>query len=225
MHSKHPEVIRLRKKGKSYREIARDLDVSKSSISQWCKNLKLPLSAQKILEKKNKWNKEVLVKNNRLKSERVKKENQKIKKKAIREIRPLSKYELLLIGAALYWAEGYRKQDKMPTPHINFANSDPNMIALFLRFLREIILVPEEKIRVRILIHPNINERATINFWSQITNIPKERFYINRQVSRASQRKRPFNSLPHGTLDLRVSSRQKFFQIKGWIDGLIKHNI
>lgn len=47
---------------------------------------------------------------NRLKSERIKQENREIKKKASKEIRPLSKYELKLISTALYWTEGGKKQ-------------------------------------------------------------------------------------------------------------------
>jgi len=54
MHPKYQEVINLRMKGKSYREIAQAVDISKNSVSRWCKNLRLPLFAQKILEKKTK---------------------------------------------------------------------------------------------------------------------------------------------------------------------------
>jgi hypothetical protein len=74
---------------------------------------------------------------------------------------------------------------------------------------------------VNLRIHSNISAEKAINFWSKITKIPKERFRVSTQ-SRASQGKRPKNSLPYGTLKLSVHSRQKFYQIKGWIDGLIK---
>jgi len=75
---------------------------------------------------------------------------------------------------------------------------------------------------VGIRIHPNIKEQSVINFWAKVTDIPKERFRITHQISRASKRKRPVNSLPYGTLRLNVNSRQKFQQIKGWIEGLIR---
>jgi len=222
MHPKYQKTIKLRKRGKSYREIAKITSVSKSSVSQWCKDLKLPLFAQKILEKKNKWDREVLIKNNLLKAERVRKENKKIRKEAAPEIRTLSKYELLLVGVALYWGEGWKKENPGEYHGICFANSDPGMVKLFLLFLRKAIQVPEEKLRVNIHIHPNIDAISAINFWSKTTKIPKERFHITRQISRSSRGKRPPNSLPYGTLKLDVSGRQKFQQIKGWIDGLIR---
>jgi len=186
--------------------------------------LKLPIYAQKILEKKNNYPKELFRKYNKLKARKVQLENQKIKKEAASEIHPLSKYELLLVGATLYWGEGY-KSERSRSKGVQLSNSDPYLVALFLRFLREIIGISEERLKVSIRVHPNINEKEVVKFWSEVTAVPRERFRITRQISRASEGKRPRNSLPYGTLDLRVNSRQKFYQIKGWIEGLLKQTV
>jgi transposase len=68
MHPKYFQVIELRKEGKSYRELAKIVGASKNSVSRWCKNLKLPPSAKRILEEKNKKNKKALEEHNRFKS-------------------------------------------------------------------------------------------------------------------------------------------------------------
>ena len=218
MHPKYQKAIKLRLAGKSYGEIARTLDISKGSLSVWFKNLKLPGYTQKLLEEKMRIAREHnLFENNRRRTQAIQIENQGIKQTAANEIKPLSKYELTLIGAALYWGEGWKRGT---THSVELANSDPDMITLYLRFLREILRVPEEKLRVSIQVHPNINTRSSINFWSKVTGISRERFRITRQISRASKGKRPRNLLPYGTLRLSVCSRPKFFQIKGWIDGL-----
>lgn len=222
MHPQYQKAIKLRLAGKSYGEIAKTLDVSKGSLSVWFKNLKLPKTTQKLLEEKMRIAREHnLFENNRRRTEAIRIENKKIKQIAANEIKPLSKYELTLVGASLYWGEGWKRGT---THSVELANSDPNMVALYLRFLREILQVPEEKLRVNIHVHPNISTQSAIKFWSKITKIPKERFHITHQISRASKGKRPKNSLPYGTLKLTVSSRQKFFQIKGWIDGLIRQS-
>ncbi len=223
MHPKYQEVIKLRKKGKSYGEIAKAVGVSKNSVSRWCKNLKLPRSAREILKKKNKQNREILAKYNRLRAKRARAEHRKIKRKAAKQISSLSKYELLLIGAALYWGEGWKKQSRGDYT-VEFANSDPAMIRLFLCFMRKVLQVPENKFKVSLQLHTNINEGSTINFWSEVTNIPEERFRITRQISRASKGKRPKNSLPYGTLRLRVYDYRKIYKIKGWINGLARQN-
>ncbi len=129
-----------------------------------------------------------------------------------------------MIGSALYWAEGYKKQQNTNSPCICFANSDPAMILLFLRFLREIIEVPEKRIRLSIQIHPNLDKKSIVNFWASITDISQERIRTKRCKSRASKGKRPKNTLPYGTADVRVSKRQYFFKIRGWIDGIKKFN-
>ena len=219
-YQEYQKAIKLRFKGKSYREIAREVEVSKGSVSRWCKNLKLPPTAQKILAKKTNYPKEKFAAYNQLKHRLVQAENKKIIEDAINQIRSLSEYELLLIGAALYWAEGYNAQKNKNG--LQLSNSNPYLVALFLRFLREIIKIPEEKFRVSVKIHPNISPQSAVNFWAKVTNIPKECFRVIDQISRASRRKRPRNTLPHGTLDLRVNGRQYLFRVKGWIDGL-KH--
>lgn len=223
MHPKHQEALKLRLAGKSYGEIAKTLDVSKGSLSLWFKDLKLPKATQKLLEEKMRVAREHnLFENNRRRTAAIRIENKKIKQIAVNEIKPLSEYKLLLIGATLYWAEGWKRETQGKPHGICFANSDPGMVRLFLRFLREIIQIPEEKLRVNIHVHPHINERDAINFWAKVTGISIERFHITNQISRASKGKRPRNSLPYGTLKLDVSGRQKFQQIKGWIDGLIR---
>jgi len=225
MHPKRQEAFKLRLSGKSYGEIAKTLDISKGSLSVWFKNLKLTAIAKKLLEDKMRFALEHgLFENNRRRTQTIKIENKKVRQIAVNEIKPLSKYELLLIGAALYWAEGYNRQDKVPSPYISFGNSSPDMVVLFLRFLREVMQISEENMRPFVQIHQNISAKSAINFWAKVSNIPKERFHITHQISRASKGRRPHNSLPYGTFKIDISGRQNFFQIKGWIDGLIKQN-
>lgn len=223
MHPKRQEAFKLRLAGKSYSEIAKTLDVSKGSLSLWFKSLKLPRTAQKLLEEKMRFAREHgLFENNRRRTQAIKVENQRIRQTAAAGINPLSEYELLLVGAAPYWAEGYNRQDKVVSPCISFGNSNPDMVVLFLHFLREVIRTPEEKLRPFVQIHHNIDAGSAVKFWAKICDIPKEHFRVTHQTSRASRGKRPYNSLPYGTLKLNVVGRQYFFRIKGWIDGLIK---
>ena len=225
MHPKRQEAFQLRLSGKSYNEIARILDVSKGSLSLWFKDLRLSKVAQKLLEGKMRFARERgLFENNRRRTQNIKIENKEVRQIATNEIKPLSRYELLLIGAALYWAEGYNRQEKIPSPLISFGNSNPDMVVLFLRFLREVMQIPEERLRPVVQIHHNIKPKSAISFWAKITNIPKERFRVTHQTSRASKGKRPYNSLPYGTLKLDANGRQNFFEIKGWIDGLATQN-
>ena len=53
----------------------------------------------------------------------------------------------MVIGAMLYWGEGYKGDDKNPAKLVDFANSDPDMIKIFLKFLRTVFKIDEKKIK------------------------------------------------------------------------------
>lgn len=157
---KYQEAVKLRKKARSLNEIAKSIGISKSTASLWCRNLNLPPKAKRIIEERIKRNKKFLVFCNKEKHKRVQAENKEIRESMASQISNLSERDLLLVGSALYWAEGYRKQEHLSSPYVCFSNSDPDMIKLFLRFLREVIKTPEEKLRAVVHIYPSINERS-----------------------------------------------------------------
>jgi len=217
---KKEQAIKLRLSGKSYGEILRELNIpSKGTLSFWFKGIKLPLEAKKRLRKNILIAREHgLFAFNRKRTKLISIENDRIVKKALREVGALSRRELLLVGAALYWGEGAKIGKNNNA--IILSNSDPCLINLFLRFIREILAVDENKIRVGIQIHKNLDISKTKEFWSRITNLPTDRFYITQQVSSASHFKRPKRFLPFGTMIVRINSRQLAYRVRGYIDGL-----
>lgn len=224
MNSRYKKALNLRLKGKSYGEIKKTLGVPKSTLSGWFKDLELPASAQEILKEKDRKGRTHLVEYNKRRTRRIQIKNYKTLESHKKQIQALSKYELKLVGSVLYWAEGHNKDVTGKGHEVCFTNSDSDMIKLYLRFLREIICVPEDKLRADIHIYPSINKEKALRFWVGATNIPREQFRITQCISRASKRKRPLNSLPYGTLKLSVGKRQNFFRIKGWIKGIIIEN-
>ena len=217
------QAITLRKEGKSYGQILKILNLkSKGTLSAWFKDLELSEKSKILLKKNNQLaSKRRLFESNTKRTEKIMEENENSRSIGNTEIGTLSKRELLLVATALYWGEGTKIENKKGQQQIVFTNSDPFMIQVFLRFLREIWNVKEEKIRAGIHIYPNINPQEARGYWSNITNLPIDRFYIVTQVSRASQNKRPHNSLPYGTLVIKVSGRNLFFKMKGMIQGII----
>lgn len=81
--------------------------------------------------------------------------------------------KLKSMGAMLYWCEGYSTEK---SNMIDFANSDPEMVRLFLRFLRTCYQISEDKLRVYLYCYSNQDVQELISFWSQATNIPKKQF-------------------------------------------------
>ena len=217
------EAIALRRGGKSYNEITKALGIkSKGTLSLWFKNLDLSKKSKDLLEKNNILaHQRGLFTSNSARKARIVIENNESYLEGKNLIDYISERELLLIGAALYWGEG-SKSERMPATPLDFSNSDPLMVMVYMKFLRKILKVPEDRIRAGIHLYSSIPVDKARKFWASKTGLPEDRFYIINQVSRASQGKRPFNILPFGTVAIKVNSRIQFHKVKGMIAGIVE---
>jgi len=220
MRSDKDKAILLRKQGKSYNEITKILGVPKSTLSLWLRNIRMSNAIQERFW--NKTRKKWVTSITRFNKERARIARQKaqqIQDLTLKDIKRISKRELLLIGSALYWAEGYKKSRWT----VVFSNSDPLMIRLIMRFFREICKIKEDKFFATVQIHPNTTSQKSINYWSKITKIPKKQFRKTySRLTPSSKRKRAINILPYGTLRISISDVEIINKIKGWIKGLEK---
>ena len=133
----------------------------------------------------------------------------------------LSKRELLILGAGIYACEGAKfRVDNNGKKHydVDFTNNDPKLISLFLRFIRECIHAPEERIKAQLFIYPDHNEAEVINFWSNITKIPQSRF---TKVMHMVQRSGRFKPSKYGTLKVRYFHKENFLAIQGIITKVL----
>ena len=83
----------------------------------------------------------------------------------------MSSRDLLIAGAALYAGEGDKRDGA-----VGFTNSDPRMIALFLRWLRECFEIDESRLRVSLYLHEGLDLVEATHFWSCLTGIPTSQF-------------------------------------------------
>lgn len=220
----HQQALRLRQAGNSYGEIWSVLGIPKSTQSCWFKNLKLNPDAQDILRRKQGNGLKALALCNQHRTHRIQNENEKSRNTFETHVQNINDRDLMLIGASLYWAEGQKtfnaKQGEYP--FIRFSNSDPQMVILFLKFLKKILAIPKNKIRGEIYIQPNLSPHDSFTYWHSITGISKDNLKVYKALSQASKGKRPKNLLPYGTIHIRVKGRLQYFKIKGLIDGIIK---
>ncbi|MBI2062707.1 MAG: hypothetical protein HYT61_00480 [Candidatus Yanofskybacteria bacterium] len=215
-------ALALRLEGKTYGEIRKSFQIPKSTLSTWFSSLKIDSEAKKVLESKKKNGYYKLVEFNKIRTLNIKKENENIRGEYESKIGRLNNRELMVLGAALYWGEGYKNfgLKNGGYPYMCLGNSDPSMIKVFVIFLYKFLKITKDRIKCQIMIYPSINPQKAIQYWQNITQIPSKNFRTQLAVSRASQGKRPSNLLPYGTLQLRVNNRQEFFKIKGLIDGI-----
>ncbi|MBI2023438.1 hypothetical protein HYT01_02660 [Candidatus Giovannonibacteria bacterium] len=147
------KISSLRKHGYSFPEISAALSVPKTTVFRYAQ--KVPIQARYLprwLERRN--------------SSKIISDKQwaDAETKAINLIYETSNKELAMFGAALYWAEGSKKD-------FSFSNTDPAMIKVFLNILRKIYKVADENIKISVRIYEDLNRSACLRFWTGITGI------------------------------------------------------
>ncbi|MFA6392719.1 MAG: hypothetical protein WCW54_01365 [Candidatus Paceibacterota bacterium] len=209
----------LRKQGFSLNEIVKKLNVSKSTLSLWCRDLKLTESQIILLEKR------AQVKNyagalkgahtNHLKSQFIIHQE---KQKAQEFINKISNREICLIGTALYWAEG-NKTGKT----FGIVNSDPAIILICMRWLSLEFNIKIYDYLPRLFINESHKNREfeIIKYWSNITKIPITQF--RNTIFIKSKHKKMFENVSSyvGVMHLRLSkSSQILYRTLSQIESL-----
>jgi hypothetical protein len=115
----------------------------------------------------------------------------------------------------LYWAEGDKGRGA-----VRLANSDPALLRLFARFLRECYCAPDERLSATCNLFADHlpRQREIEQFWLETLELPFEclRPSIVNVYSKYSQKKRR-NKLPYGTCKLVYSDTRTMQSIYGAI--------
>ncbi|WTY56969.1 hypothetical protein OG232_14710 [Streptomyces sp. NBC_01411] len=209
------EARELRRQGMTYDQIQVELGCSKSSISLWVRDLpKPPRRTREDASAIAKRGWEVTL-------QRREVERRRTKRAATEEIGTLSERELMIVGTALYWAEGTKSKPHRPQERVVFINSDPHMIKVFLAWLR-LLKVDPDNLKFHVHIHETADTSAAERYWADVvggigsfgkTSIKKHNPLTNRK-----------NIGEHyqGCLMVRVNqSADLYRRIEGWWYGIV----
>jgi hypothetical protein len=154
-------VISLRESGKTISEIAVAVERNKSTIHYWIRGTSA--NEAYLVESRKRMAKSI---SNAALRKRL--EYQKLGREAAKR-----NDSLHTMGCMLYWAEGSKRGNS-----IVFANSDPDMISIFMRFLRESLLADDSDIRIRLncYVTKSTPFRLSVEFWKSITGLPDKNF-------------------------------------------------
>ena len=206
----------LRQRGLSLRSIAQKIHCAKSTVSVWIRDI--PLTNGQIKKLKTSQDKGRAKAANHPNSPKLKWQaiRTAISARAEKEVpSKVSVAGFTAVCAALYWAEGYKQSKTL----FVFANSDPDMIRMMMRFLIDVCKVPRNKLRGRVNIYPTLDIKTAECYWSKISGIPEKQFHKPLvAVSRASKHKR--KTLPYGTFRIIISDVYLCSKMSGWINGL-----
>lgn len=209
----------LRRNGKSIREIAKLVDVSKGTVSLWCSDIALTEDQIQFLALRHKSRAYI----GRLHAAENRRQERLMRvkdygEKGRAEVGNIDERDLFILGIGLYWAEGDKKHRET-----KFINSDPLMIKIWIEWLFRFANIGKEDLKLCVginQIHRSRIEEVT-DYWSKVTGLPKHQFnppsfkkVINRKIY--SNFHNHFGSL---TIKVRKSTNLNYM-ILGMIDGV-----
>lgn len=169
------KVIALRRQGRSIKEIAHEVGVSRSSVSTWVQEIHLSKEQrarlnQNMIDGGHKgrlrgaeWNRQQ--RNDRLAL---------YEKDATNTLKRLSSQDLFFLGLGLYWGEGFKARGGSA----GFSNSDSRVIALMIAWLDECIHISPDRLVVQVFINDIHRDRVKKiqKYWEQTTGLSKSQF-------------------------------------------------
>lgn len=208
-------AIKLRKQRKSYNEISGELEISKSTLSNWFSAIKWSKDVKKeLIRKANYVARKRLRLINKERGQMWEEWREEARQQAKKEFHFLSKNPLFVAGLMLYWGEG---DSKIKNP-FRLSNTDPRMIALYTKFLTKSLNIPKENLRSTIILYPDLSEKKCMNFWATTIGIPKSQFYKTQFI----KGKHPTKRLSTGICMITCGNRQIKEKVLVWIDLLSK---
>jgi transcriptional regulator with XRE-family HTH domain len=163
----------LRAQGHTLAEIADTLGVAKSSVSLWVRDVDFDPRPRVRARRRGP---------NALQVRKAE-EIDRLMREGRERIGRLSEAGFLAAGAALYAGDGAKRDGE-----VRFANSNPQLVSFFCRWLRHFFEIDEHRLRVRIYLHEGLDLQAATLHWSGVTGIPPAQF------------NKPYRAVPDATI-------------------------
>jgi hypothetical protein len=209
----------LRVQGLDYNAIAAELNVSKSSVSLWVRDLPRPERLRG--EEYQKRRKAAMA--TYWEGERARRATARnaIRMAAKTQIGSPDDRDILIAGAIAYWCEGAKSKPHRACDRVIFTNSDPHLIRLFLRFL-DLVGVARDRLIFRVSIHETADITAAQDFWLDVTQAPNDQFR-RPSIKRHNPKSVRLNTGETYRGCLRVVVRRSidlYTQMEGWFEGI-----
>ncbi|MGJ3229993.1 helix-turn-helix domain-containing protein [Micromonospora aurantiaca (nom. illeg.)] len=214
------EALRLRAAGRSVNQIAAQLGVAKSTAYQWVRHL--PLDPDDAAAERRREHSKAMTEA-RWSAYREARDAAQVAEhaRAAGVVGGLGERDLLMLGAAIYWCEGAKSKPWRPQGRLEFVNSDPGLLALFLAFLA-CCGIGRDVPAYRLLIHESADVAAVERWWVERLALPPERFgRATLKRHNPATMRRNNGADYHGCLVITVPrSRRLYWRIEGVMAGV-----
>ena len=121
--------------------------------------------------------------------------------------------ELEIIGVMLYWAEGYKRET---ASGVDFTNSDPDMVLLFLKFMQSRYVLDENRLHFSLYYYSDQDLSEVIKFWCKKLKVSKSQFKNHYMKKDPQTNKR---KMAYGVLHIRYNDKKMLRDILNLIES------
>lgn len=205
----------LREAGWTYPQIARELGVSKSSCSQWLRDMDHPEPSLAGQARRT-----AAIRASAQRQQDLREQaRQRFKAEVAATLGDVTSRDLVLALAVSYWCEGAKDKPWARREQVQWMNSDPVLVRLFLEGLH-LLGVTDDRIRFRLQIHESADEAEARAWWARQIGTEADRF-ARTTVKRHNPKtvRKNTGSGYHGCLVVRVLQGRSLYQV---LDGLVR---
>ena len=198
----------LRAEAWTLADIALELGVAKSSVSAWVRDVEFHPRPRRTARRRGP---NVLQRRKAAEIERLQADG-------LLRLGVLSEQAFLAAGAALYAGEGAKDGKR-----VMFANTDPEMVALFCAWLRTFFQIEETRLRARVYLHEGLNLDQSQAFWSAVTEIPIDQFRTGYRA--ANDPTLRHNKHENGCVYVRYCCATTYRAVMGLVEALLSSKL
>lgn len=203
-------ATRMRRQGKSYREIMAKVSVSKASLSRWLSDMPLTKKEEKFLRERT----TILQDNGRLKTAT---KNQAVGERRREVTRTKAKIDFerfkedsfFMLGLALYWSQGSNSDD-----YFSFSSSDSVMIKIMMNWASQFLPVEPAEFKFRLYLYKTHRNQNCERKWSRTCAIPRSQF--QKTIYKQPSIRSGFDAEYIGSLRMIFFGAQHLVTLKAW---------
>ncbi len=203
-------IFKLRREGKSYRDIQQATGVSRGTLCEWfkgedwSKHITSRHDAQSVERSKDR-----MIKMNMVRKLKLQYQYALVEKEAEKEYETNKKGSLFWAGLMLYAGEG----DKRTKHQIRISNCEAFIHRIFIDFACEYLGFSRDSFRYNLVIYPDNNPEECVRVWAKDLKASDGQFYKSQVI----QGKEVVKRLQYGTCISIISSTAQKKKLLKWL--------
>ncbi|MBP6858118.1 MAG: helix-turn-helix domain-containing protein [Candidatus Pacebacteria bacterium] len=203
-------IFKLRREGKSYRDIQEATGVSRGTLCEWFKGEEW---SKHITNRHNyqsiERSKERMIKMNMVRKLKLQYKYALVEKEAEKEYETYKKEPLFWAGLMLYAGEGEKRSKHL----IRVSNCEFYIHKIFIKFIGFYLALDIKDFKYSLIIYPDNNPNECVSVWSKDLGAPSESFYKPHVIQGKEGKKR----LQYGTCISIISNTAQKKKLLKWL--------